>query len=732
MSRLRYSAPAKFWHEALPIGNGRIAVMVYGGKNKERLAFNDATLWSGYPKNHDRKESYDNLSRARELVFNGKYPEATEFVQNNLYGNYSEAYMPLGELTISVSGNTSGEYYRELSLDDALMTVCSGSIRRSSFVSYPDNVAVSRIESDSPFSIKIKARTRLKGTSYTDKGMLILSGNAPDYAAPNYLIGELFPIRYNEGKAMAFCLITKVVSDGEVIFTGKSIKVRNATYVNIYSRTGTGFKGYDKMPQTDRNTVVEECMAGFSETCEYQELLRRHKEDYKRLYEKHSLRLSDGNSDVKAMLDDADKGNVSADLINLFYNYGKYMTIAGSRDSQPLNLQGQWNNSKRPPWSSNLTTNINFEMNYWATSEVNLKECLYPFYNSVKEIVARGKKTAKVNYNADGFACNHNVDIWRNTSPVKGNPAYMYAPLCGIWIANEMMKHKLNTIRRFDSDAEDILREAALFCLDYLTEKDGYLVTCPSASPELDFYCDGKRCALGYASAFEMAIIRECFMNVMRSNLESSLKERVEEAEKRLLPYKKAEDGRLYEWNEDFTIKDKGHRHFSPLYGVYPGTTVGYYSDKDLCDAAYKLFRSRVDNSSSSIGWSAAWGICLAGRFHDKNTADKIIRNMMKKSVLPNLFDYHPPTYFQIDGNLGFIAGINNLLVYEERGIIEMLPACPEFMSSGAVKGHIVNGIELEYEWKDGEIVSLKASENVKVRKAHIASDAELKNVELI
>lgn len=728
MIGLKYCSPATSWFSALPLGNGKTAVMVYGGKRKEKLCFNDATLWSGYPQIHDRKQAFENLQKARQLVFEEKYQEASAFVQNNLYGNYSEAFMPLGDLNIVIRAEKTEGYSRCLDLENAVVTVKDDCIVRRAYVSYPDKVAVYSMSSDKLFGIKIKATSKLKSKSSASGNTVCVYGNAPDYAAPNYLRTKLFPIRYDKKQAMAFCLASKVVSDGKIKTVGNELVVSDAKYIHIYSVTHTGFNGYDKFPQNNADKVKEECLGKLKNEYDYKQIFARHLQDYKNLFDRHSLVLAEPDNDVTAMLGSAKNGKPSAAFINLLYDYGKYLTIAGSRDSQPLNLQGQWNKSMRPPWSSNLTTNINYEMNYWPTSAVNLKECLTPFYDSVKEIVERGKKTAKTNFNANGFCCNHNVDIWRNTSPVQGDARYMFAPLCGAWIVNEMCAHKLNSGEGFDDETKDALYQSALFILDYLVEYKGYLVTCPSASPENGFGGGVKEAVVAYASAFDMGIIRKCFEYVEMCDFDDDFKQKVREATQKLYPYQDTSIG-IAEWHKELPSREKGHRHFSPLYAVYPAKSVGYYEDKTLTESAYRLFRHRMDNSHSSIGWSAAWAIALAGRFHDKAIADKVIKGMLAKSIMNNLFDFHPPTYFQIDGNFGFVAGINELLIYEEKGRVEFLPACTDLLKNGKMHGHIINGTEVNFEWKDGKVVSIEASKPLKVINKNISQNAILKNV---
>ncbi|MGN1418718.1 MAG: glycosyl hydrolase family 95 catalytic domain-containing protein, partial [Acutalibacteraceae bacterium] len=416
MDKIRYNEPAKRWREALPLGNGYTGIMIYGSLKKERLCFNDGTLWSGYPKNYDSPESVDNLGQVRKLIFEGKNNEADALCEEKLTGFYSEAFMPLGEISLSFSGLNQGGYERCLDLSNAIHTVKTRGCTAEAFSSYPDKISVYRVKSDKPFSVTIKARSKLKHETRTEENSLFLLGNAPDYAAPNYLIKELYPIRYNEKKGMAFCLQTQVQTDGRINCRKNSVRVQNATELTLYFVTATGFNGFDKMPETSRKAVQQKCANTMNTVSkDFETLKTRHIEDYSFLWGAQSISFDcDNNMTADALLQSVKKGGDEKALCELLYNYGKYMIISGSRKGgQPLNLQGIWNNSVRPPWSSNYTVNINTEMNYWGASRSGLSNCLEPLVQMVYEIMQNGKKTAQINYGCQGFACNHNVDLWR-------------------------------------------------------------------------------------------------------------------------------------------------------------------------------------------------------------------------------------------------------------------------------------------------------------------------------
>ena len=717
------------WYESLPAGNGKTAFTASGGRRVEKLWFNDAELWSGYPRDHDNPQSPEALVKARKQLAEGLAAEAEATVSANMSGDYSEAYMPLATVKIAVRAGLSRGYSRTLDFENGMLVTRDDKLKRKAFVSYPHDVAVYSAEGRSSFSLTVSGKSLMRHTVSVVNGIFTISGNAPDYAAPHYMRDVKRPIRYDEGKAAAFALALRAETDGTVQCKGNKLRISKATYVRLYAVTRTGFRGYASMPETDCGKILDEAIAALAAVkAPYEEIERAHIEDYRALYFNQSLTLAEGDGDVAALLKKARAGKPCAELIELLYDFGKYMTICGSRTSQPLNLQGQWNKEMRPPWSSNLTTNINAQMNYWGATRAGLEGCLTPFYEAVKEVAERGRRTAAVNYGARGFACNHNVDIWRNTSPVQGDPSYMYSPLCGAWLACEMFAHKRNC-GKIDNDATRVISEAARFVLDYLWEYDGKLVTAPSTSPETAYTENGKRSSVGIASAYETAVVRETFANCLASGADEELKEEIRNALKRLAPYEKADNG-IAEWSGGRMSAEKGHRHFSPLYGVYPGNSVKEGSEEFVW--AKELFDYRLKYASSPIGWSAAWAICLAARFRDKEAAERTIASFTGRSVMNNLFDYHPPRYFQIDGNMGFIAGINELLIQESDGVITLLPACYELIGSGEMKGVVVNGAKIDFRWSNGKVNYVRADKPVKIKDVNFDVNFECVNAELV
>lgn len=736
MNKLIYNAPARRWMEALPLGNGYTGIMVYGGKKTEKLCFNDCTLWSGYPKNYDSSKSLLHLDEVRKLIFERKNDQADRLCESALTGGYSEAFMPLGSVNIRFYGIGTDNYGRMLDIKNAVHTVQCGGAIRECFSSYPAKISAYRIESETRFSFIASASSKLKSHVVCDDGLNLL-GNAPDYAAPNYLRNKPRPIRFDEGRAMGFCLRTEIDTDGVLSFEKGRALVKNASYAVLFFATATGFEAFNKMPDTSAEHALEKCKKLLkSAGRDYDKLKAEHIRDYSSLYSRQSVSLTDDKGVFcKELLAGAAKEKPSAALCELLYNYGKYLIISSSRiGGQPINLQGIWNNSVRPPWSSNYTVNINTQMNYWGASRSGLGECIVPFLKMMLEVMENGAKTAEVNYGCRGFACNHNVDLWRKTSPVCGSASYMFAPLCGVWLTNEIYSHFRNgALSEYREDVKKLVSQAALFCCDYLVEHDGYYVVCPSTSPENMFSSGGKSCSLDYASAFDMGLVKQAFGNALEIADDKDLKERISKIQPRLYPFKSAENG-ICEWHKPYNTPEKGHRHFSPLYAFYPGNIIGFYADKENTGLVEKLFEYRLEHSGQHIGWSAAWAICLASRLRRADIADRVIKGMLANAVFSNLFCKHPPTYFQIDGNLGFVAGINEMLLTEESGEIELLPALiPEFEKKGSVKGMLVNGVEIDFAWENGKITYINSSKAVKIRNCRIADSAEIsENIKLI
>lgn len=733
MHIIRYNKPAKNWREALPLGNGLTGIMVYGSLKKEHLCFNDGTLWSGYPKDYNSKESLENLEKVRRLIFEGKNEEADALCEERLTGFYSESFLPLGEVSLTFCGLNSRGYSRCLDLSNAVHTVKSKGCTAEAFSSYPDKISVYRIKADKPFSAVIKAKSKLKYHTCAEENNLFLIGNAPDYVAPNYLRTQLRPVRYDDNNGMAFCLQAQVHTNGSICGADSFIKIKNATELTLYFVTATGFNGFDKMPQTNRTEVKKKCKALLnSVNKDFDTLKARHIEDFSSLYSNQGISFNcDNDNTADKLLKSVKNGGGEKALCELLYNYGKYMIVSGSRKGgQALNLQGIWNNSIRPPWSSNYTVNINTQMNYWGASRSGLSQCIEPLIQMVYEALQNGSKTAQINYGCSGFACNHNVDLWRKTPPVKGSANYMFEPLCGVWLSNEIYSHFRNGfLSEYEDKIKEIATQSARFACDYLVMHDGKYVICPSPSPENIFMHDGQDYKLDYASAFDMGLVKQAFKNALEISDDEELKAQIKEKTPLLYPFKEGKNG-ICEWHKEYETPEKGHRHFSPLYAFYPADIIGFYGNKNQREWVRKLFHYRIENSAQHIGWSAAWAICLSARLREKETVQKVIHGMLSHSVFKNLFCVHPPFYFQIDGNLGFVAGINEMLITEESRIIELLPALPDnFGSSGEVRDMLVNGTKISFKWKSGLVTEISSDKPVTILNRHLSNAVKTSDI---
>ncbi|MBQ8177644.1 MAG: glycoside hydrolase family 95 protein [Clostridia bacterium] len=738
MDKLRYVKPAKKWIDALPLGNGKTGVMVYGGVKSERLAFNNSTLWSGYPKDHDNPESLKFLDEVRELIFKGENHLADKLVEEKLDGAYSEGYLPLGYIDIAFKGVKTLGYERTLDISKAIFTTKQLGFIREAFCNYPSDVFVYKALSKKPFDLTITTKSKLRSEAIYDGKNVILRGQAPDHVVPSYVGAVPNAVQYDKSKGMAFSLCAYPLTDGVLKWGSRGLSIKGATTLTLFVTTETGFVSYDRSPITSTEQVVEKCLSKLNSlTLDYDALKAEHVKDYTELYDRHSLSFGgNANAYTDSIFYKAKLGKITPELVELFFNYGKYLTIAGSRKGgQALNLQGIWNDSVRPPWSSNYTTNINAQMNYWPTSQIGLSECLIPYLDMVNELKERGKSTAKVNYGASGFCVNHNTDIWRKTAPVQGNPQYMFAPLCGAWLTNEIYEHySYGDIPSYTDKIKNILSENVKFILDYLVEHDGFLVTCPSASPENAFSKDGKRCYLDYASAFEVGIVRQSLNDYLELIPSGELSDKVKEALTKLYPFQEDIDG-IVEWSKYYPTPEMGHRHFSPLYAFHPARQIGYYSHPEQREWVRRLMHTRIYNVKQYFGWSGAWALALAARLREKDTCALVISRVLGKAIFKNLFDMHPPRLFQIDGNFGFVHGVNEMLCQIENGVAELLPALPDFLLSGEVKGQrLRGGYAVDFKWENGLVthVTAHSTKPLKIRDLHLDENITLVNAEVI